>query len=58
MMAHRTAETGLFPAFSAMFGHPDLRHNHLTHKNLVLRAADLGYHAIYRKPGAASRQAV
>jgi hypothetical protein len=55
MMAHRTAETDLFPTFSAMFGYPDLRFTDRIHKNLVLRATDWGCPATYRKPSAISR---
>jgi len=55
MMAYQTAESSFFPAFPAMFAHPELGHNHLTHQNLILRATDLWYYVIYRKPRAASR---
>ena len=53
MMTHRTVETDLFPTFSAMFGHLDLRLTDRIHKNLVLRATEWWYRARYRKPSAA-----
>ena len=58
IMAHQRAKTGLFPIFSAMFGHLELRLSNHIHKNLVLRATEWWYRARYRKPGLASRQAV
>jgi|LauGreDrversion4_2_1035121.scaffolds.fasta_scaffold2290248_1 hypothetical protein len=49
MMSRRTVETDLFPTFSGMFSHPDLRLTEDIHKNLVLRAAEWWCHARYRK---------
>jgi hypothetical protein len=49
MMAHRTAETSFFPAFSTSSSPLKPMPHNIIHKNLVLRATDWGCHVVLGK---------